>query len=699
MRCYLVCLVVMATAVSRGSSVFDVNFCNQRMGVIDPDGANEPPPVFFDNFYVFVEQKFIDKKKVVNIEEYYSQAGGKSYVSLATDANPAQVWVDVQYNEVMIVPLNSSNCTDSTFEGSQIYQLLGARTDAHDVTTLSEPAIAFHWGGPERRNISYKGEDVSRGIKTQKWWSCDYQGYLDSTTFTEWQIVDPSQYQLPVVQASMPQPKPILPISATVTGISKVDPGNIINFTYRYDFTHFRRIEPDDHHFRIPPAMMCAKKPNSQKPLPSMPDYFKFRGEMLTILNYGKGSQSAPQILYTIEEYRHALGFYLQDVVSTPSGHSTNDKSYMKLVDDFNTGLSYTLDLESGQCEINPITVSYVDAIQAGFGLVKMRTSDQFFDLDPTAYQYMGLQELRGITCDAWTAYFGSNQTVHQKNTYYTWYFANSDWMKSQGYTTVFVMPVALELRQQNTFIQFNLFEWTTSLGRDYPDLSACFNVTQEMNIEVYFNARFDQYYTPYKAGFKQSFLAGLVRVTGLKSMLRVADLDVQPANDNTILVRFKLLDKPNVKGDVANTFAMAPSQQVYQEIVSAVDANQFYINVGETGNAVIYAKPGSTGLISSKSPFAQDPQSVSSDTVDNMERYPQHRADIYSAKEYSFSTYYYHSEGYSSGAMAGIGIGMLLAGLCLGFIAVFVIKRVRRGRDSSMEALKSEETAETSLS
>ncbi|XP_055873123.1 uncharacterized protein LOC106068178 [Biomphalaria glabrata] len=662
---HFVAMVTMAYFVAAD---FDYNFCNTRMGMIDPDGNNEPPPVFYDDFYVFIEKKNMGNSEVTNIREYYSQHSGQAYVSFDRDKSLIQVWVDIKYNEVMAVPIDSTKCTDVPFAGSDEYMLFGANTDANGVTTLSDPSIALHWGGPNRKNISYKGEDNSRGIKTQKWWTCEYAPYVDATTFTEWQIVDPSQFKLPVVDYRQLPPRPILPISAFVIGLDKSHPDNVVNFTYRYDFAHFGRIQPDDRQFRIPPNMMCANKPNSQKPLPTIPDHFKFRGEMLTILGYGTQQPDSPQLVYSNEEYRHELGLYIQDVISQPKVlNGINNKSFVRLVDDFNTGLTYSLDLESGYCEVSVISDGTVDAIQMGNGLVKMRDSSQFFDLDPNAYQYMGLQELRGITCDAWTAYFGTNQSIHQQNAYYTWYFANPDWMKQNSYLEPFTMPVALVLTQDQSYTQFNIYEFTTMLNRDTPDLSPCYDVNSVINVQVFFRARFAEYYVPAEAGFKQSFLTSLVRVTSLNSTLRVADLDVQPTDDDNIVVRFKLLDKPAFKGDVAKMPVMAPNAQVFQEIVNAINSGKFYINVGETGNAIVYAIPNTVARISSPP----------------------------SRRTFTPSTSSTSSSGYSSGAMAGVGVGTLVFGLFLGILTIFLVKKLylsNKNSDMSMKTLSSDQ-------
>uniref|UniRef100_A0A2C9LP60 Uncharacterized protein n=1 Tax=Biomphalaria glabrata TaxID=6526 RepID=A0A2C9LP60_BIOGL len=111
----------------------------------------------------------------------------------------------------------------------------------------------------------------------------------------------------------------------------------------------------------------------------------------------------------------------------------------------------------------------------------------------------------------------------------------------------------------------------------------------------------------------------------------------------------------------------MAPNAQVFQEIVNAINSGKFYINVGETGNAIVYAIPNTVARISSPP----------------------------SRRTFTSSTSSTSSSGYSSGAMAGVGVGTLVVGLFLGILTIFLVKKLylsNKNSDMSMKTLSSDQ-------
>ncbi|CAL1528240.1 unnamed protein product [Lymnaea stagnalis] len=641
---FLSFFVAMTTVVSASLSGYGYNadFCSQHIGVIEDDGSTKSPPVFVDDFYVFVEQKLLDNHSVSYIEEYFSQHSGLVHASLNSQDDSINYWVDTNHDEIIIVP-QGQLCTDKTYDfvGTDQYTMIGVTIGPHDSLDLNSPEAFFHWGAQGRENISYKGPDVSRGIATIKWWTCEYDEYRDATTFTEWQIVDPTKYRMPAIDSGE-RTNPVLPISAVVTGVANHFQGNQTYFNYRYDFASFKRIQPDDDNFRIPANTLCLVKPQLDTPLPSMPGYFKFRGEQVVQVSTESQTPNPADMTLTVEEYKKDIGLYIQDVISTPVTVSAdNDKSFIKRVDDFNTGLTYELDLESGECQVKVIDGNSVDAINMGNGVVQMKNSDDFFDLDPMSYQFMGLHEHRGIMCKVWTAFFGPDQTSRPRYSLFSWYFADQDWMTSNGFRSPTVMPVALEVTVGDKYTQFNIFEWATDEQEDHLDLSTCFDPKSTMNIEVHFNARYDQFYTPAKLGFRKGLTQSLFKFTNLKSTLRIADLDVQPGDGNIIVARFKLLDKLNITGDVVNITKPVPSAVIHQQMVTSVNAGSFSVNLGGKEKSVIYAKRNSVTVVTP-------------------------------------SRYVTSGQGYSPGVMAGVGIGTLVAGLLIGAVLVLSLKKLR---------------------
>ncbi|KAH9502171.1 hypothetical protein Btru_070304 [Bulinus truncatus] len=531
-------------------------------------------------------------------------------------------------------------CSEKTtdFIGEDAYVMFGVTIGPHDSLEITPPAGFYHWNGPERLKVSYQGKDTSR---------------------------DPTAFQQPYVSPSLGDP-PILPVSAEIKGVSKHFRQNDTYYHYRYDFTSIRSIQPDDDHFEIPANMFCMRMIYEDAILPSIPDYFKFRGEQVTVDNLTAQATGPPVMTSTIEEYNRRLGLYIQDIITTPvDPDSIEDKSYLRMVDDFNTGLSYQVNLESGECQVSVIDGQKVDTIRMGNGLVEMKNSAEFFDLSPQSYRYIGLHEKRGIKCKVWTAYFGPDQSFTERIALYVWYFADPDWMKQNGYKETFTMPVALEIIKANKLVEFNLFEWSTVESLSHPDLSACYDVNTTMNIQLTFNARFDQYYTPVKAGFQKGFLSALVKSTSLVSPLRVADIDVQPSATNQIVIRFKLLDSLNITGDVINATRQVPSYVIYQQLVTAVNSGSLSVNVGGKTNAVIYPLVNSTSII------APTPSRFISPPVSHA-----------------------RPSGFSPGVMAGVGVGASVFGAVTGVGLVALVKKCRGFRkndDVILDKLSSE--------
>ncbi|XP_055873508.1 uncharacterized protein LOC106068177 [Biomphalaria glabrata] len=650
-------LVAMAKLTSGVPMGFDVEFCNKNMGIVTNNGTYEKQPVFIDNFHIVVEQKEIHKKLLNNIDEYFSQHSGRLYASLLSTSYPTQYWVDAGLDEVVMKPQDDV-CSEKTtdFIGEDAYTMFGVIIGPHDSLEISPPAGFYHWNDPGRLNISYKGRDTSRGINTTKWWTCEYDSYRYATTFTEWHLADITSFQLPYVSPQEENP-PVLPVSADITGVVKRFRQNDTYFHFRYDFTHVSRIQPDDEHFEIPANMFCMRMIYEDAQLPTIPEYFKFRGEQVNVNNTNAEVPDSPVLTLSIEEYNHRLGLYIQDIISTPvQAYSINDKAYLRMVDDFNTGLSYQINLESGDCQVSPIDGQSVDTIRMGNGLVQMRDTAAFFDLSPQSYRYIGIHEKRGIKCRVWTAFYGPDQTFAEYMSLYAWYFADPDWMKENGFRDKFSLPVALEITKGNSYTEFNLFEWTTVASLSHPDLSTCYDVNQTMNIQMTFKARFDQYYAPVKTDFRQGFYSALLKSTSLVSALRIADLDVQPSSTNQITVQFKLLDKLNITGDVVNATKQVASSVIYQQLVTAVDAGTFSVDVGAgKASAVIYAAVNSTSLVP-----------------------PPHIRFIKPPPKQEHS-----STGFSAGLMAAVGTGSLVFGLIVGISLVALVKRCRNIRSN----------------
>ncbi|CAL1528242.1 unnamed protein product [Lymnaea stagnalis] len=645
--------ITLATALSLTMGQFDTDFCSQHMAGTAND-PNPPPdrPRFFDNFFVMSEIKLMGVQVVENVEEFYSQQAQMVYVNINSPLTPEQIWVNANFDEVSVVPSDGEVCTDILLEKSVFFSMFHAYpVEGH--FSLGTPAVVFGWDKSVIKNVAYQGEDISRGILTNKWWTCEYFEFNDISTFTEWQIVDPSKFRLPVVANNDSQVPPVLPISAIITYLNKTNPRNRTESTVRADFNHFQRIQSTDRHFQLTPNMICANSPSAQVPLPKMPNYFRFKGEQVLIEN-----PSPPSLTYTIEQYNHDQGIFIQDLVNAADQGMASDKSYTRVVTDFNSGLTFTVNLNTGTCDVNKIDAGNVGAFSLASGFVQMRDANQFFDLDSDNYTYMGINRVegRGIDCDVWSAYFTGFSPDHAPDTLYTWYFANSNWMTSQGYENTFPMPVMLELTSSTRLIQFHFYEYSTDQSIGLTDISACYTPDSTMNIKMYITGRFDQLFTPFPPGLRNGFIAALTGYTSLKSPLRISSLDFQPAPNDETMVQFKLLDKPTLPGNVEIALKQTQNSQIFSELSNKVKSGTFSIDIANSeaqgpGKRTVYVRSNSVQIMSGSTRI---PPTSSTSTS------------------------------YSAGSMAGIGIGLLVAGVLFGVLGIFLFKRFRGGGGSS---------------
>ncbi|XP_012946165.1 uncharacterized protein LOC106013888, partial [Aplysia californica] len=131
----------------------------------------------------------------------------------------------------------------------------------------------------------------------------------------------------------------------------------------------------------------------------------------------------------------------------------------------------YSLDLKSGICQSTAISASNVGAYSIGGGMVQMRTSKQFFDLDSDSYQYVGKHQhrSRGIVSDVYA-------TVDQaKKSIRSWYFADKGWQSTLGYQNPYTMPVTMVIDSAERKVVFNFFEYSSHFDISIPEISFFF--------------------------------------------------------------------------------------------------------------------------------------------------------------------------------------------------------------------------------
>ncbi|BFZ26158.1 hypothetical protein BsWGS_29201 [Bradybaena similaris] len=694
---FLGCVTVAAVFVALALAQYDAQFCRKYLDRVDDSSEIGIKPDFYDNFYLFMEIKDILNRSTYYVDEYYSEQSEMVYGTYRGKVNQYQVWIDATTNEILTGPNTKSVCVDAPLTGSTVAAALGATTDSTGDVTLNTPEVALGWHKKFQMEAKYSGNATSRGIKTVKWTVCSFNPDTQTTAVTDWYIVNPYKIVLPIVPdvQTSGKVKPILPVYAYSRGINKTNPQNISEFAVSIDFTFYDSIKPNSAVFQIPTTMLCSTKPSAQVPLPQPPSFFRFKGEQITIYDPSSQTPSAPELAYTVEEYMHELNIFVQDFITTPSSSDTsNDKSYRRVVNDYTTGVSFSLDLQTGGCTISVIPGG-VDAIAIAGGKVKMRNSKQFFDLDSTKYQYMGVHKMRGIDCNTWSAYFNGSQSDHETNALYTWYFASLQWLNATGYQNVSQpMPISLEVQTVDSYVQFNFYEFDTQDGVTTPDLTLCFNESTTSNIQLIISATFNQVRSVTLESFRRAFYAAVMTQTSLNSVIRISRLNVQPAANGQTLVQFRLFDTANlpVNGDVVNAKPGVNNSQILSNLNSVINSGNFSVDVATTtiNNSMTIvsfkAQPNSLAILLANSTSSSSGTSGYS-SVTPVTRFRTSWISIPPPKGTLATSTSSSSE--TSGAMAGLAIGMILLGILLSVGAIFAFHRYRTPGKTSVVDMK----------
>ena len=489
------------------------------------------------------------------------------------------------------------------------------------------------------KHRQYLGKDflADRGIAVDKWQTCNYYPETDSTMNTVWMFSDPAVTSMPGDDVTTGNTNGRL---VATDGWGKTGMTNE-SFRYKWDITH-NTFGAWTKEFEVPFDMYCLNAVTTRN-LPKIPDHFRFKGEQVTTF-LDDGSVA---LEYFEETYLKLLGLFVRDTESLPSRQDADSVSFYRQVTDFNMGLVYVMDRSTGLCDIRNISSSDISAYSIANGKVQMRTTNQFFDLDSSHYQYLGphKHKPRGVGADVYTTVF---VTGPRAGSVYTWYFASLGWLQSHGYMPpVPAIPSTLLIQQETKTFAMNIFEYSNLIDKAIPDVSSCYDVHQAIPVEVYFSGRYDQVVSPNPLTFQNNFLLKVMLTANIGSPLRVASIDVQPADNQEIVVRFLLLDRPNVSGDSANPGKEDSAKDVFTRLKQAVQSNSFELD--------IYRNTGSV--------------KVSARGVGQFDRGGFHGVRVNAMS----------GDGYGVGAMAGIGVGGLVLGLLVGLIVVVAVAKCRR--------------------
>lgn len=633
LRCWITAVLSLVIKADPPLHGRDASVCTPT-----PPGNNaKSKPTLPNTYSVKVECNFQDKNQTIDMSEYYDYPNQRAAVFEDELGFHAQGIYSYNTNEFFFIEDQLQQCTVSQLSSDKSNNwLFGYNTGSNNPNApkMYSAYGALHFGGNQTEQ--YVGTTTVRGMLVDQWQSCLYWPNMDATMTVNWYFT---------VDGWDTAIQSRVPVRATVVGNiwepnlnSNGRTPRAINHTY--EFAEFRGQFPDyvdpTHLFETPSGYVCPGRKN-MKPLPNPSNYFKFTSEIL--------DPTQKTIGFIKEWYDYNMSLVRYDYKPNPINVVNFGLDTSSEVHDWNEGVAYHMDKMRGNCSVTPIAGSEFDAHSLDATTVRIRTAKEFFYFDKTQYAYEGVKKARGIDCDVWIATRNDWPSNGPVNSTWEWYFAVNDWIQSTGHTYDFGMPIQMRLTTSDISYIYNIYDYDEEQPSIFDfDISSCFNYTQKQDFTFKLNADYHTTVAKNLQLFKYEVLLTVHKWTNL-SPLRIQNIQVD-YDTTSVIVRVTALGGSPIQGDVPNPKAQVDLGQATTMLNDAINKGSFQIPVDVTN-------------IQNPIFLTAVPYSLSSSQYQDVPEY-------YVAPPPAKTTY-------SSGQMAGLGIGMLVLAFGLVFVALTV--------------------------
>ncbi|XP_035670847.1 uncharacterized protein LOC118412235 [Branchiostoma floridae] len=639
-------LLLVTAGVNSQGGTLDQSVCNLPAAVT----GGPPIPQFsnIDHFEAYIECNMKDIGETIEVKEYYDKKEDRG--ALDTVQYGQGIYLIYDYSVLQIYEIVQRTATENPvcqvrpMQSSAQNGVFGLDTGSDNSGHIFSVAQMFNLG---TAGIRYAGTTTVRGMPVHRYSLCVYWDQWQASIQTDYYFTA-ADYPNPYNWASM------VPVRITAKGIAQgpphhrpgdpVNPSEVTmtqhNFDHVYDIFFFKPYVNDRSVFDIPAGVVCPGRP-SVKPLPDIPAAFSYRSEILVKYNF--------VVSYIDEYYDYNSKLVRYDYKPLAASSNSFGTDNEIVVHDFNTGIEYLTDAISGNCTVRPITNTSFDSEAVDPYSIRMRDKFEFFEFDKVNYSYSGVKELRGIPCDVWIT-TRMDWPFKGKVTSWEWWFSAAGVAASTTNRGLEVnVPIHLEVRSLDPtfpyYTIYNTYAFDNSQPKfNYFDISHCFPAENRKRLQVTFPGNYFTQVFSNQTLFMEEFLLVVVQ-TGMVSPLRVRDIQLDYDDSRRILVEFTLLDKAPITGSVYCSGGCRPEtplQSAINKVQSAVNGNQFTVQMPNPADA---NKP----LV-----FTAYPDKYRDDlTVPGK---PQ--------------------QGYSSGDMAGLAMGMIILGLLVGGGSGFFVFR-----------------------
>ncbi|CAH1779909.1 unnamed protein product [Owenia fusiformis] len=384
-----------------------------------------------------------------------------------------------------------------------------------------------------------------------------------------------------------------LPVRITLTNHSDTASSNTSNAEQIYDITHYEEdiTEAEKRElFQTPSRVVCKHRKNTME-LPPIPQFFSYRSEV--VIPHMK------VIGYVSRWYDYTRNLVYQNYKPTPVGIIPYGYNPLKNIDDFNTGLSYTIDPQLGNCTVAQIYRFGYDAMPVGNQiLTRIKTPGEFLFLNEEGgtYTYIGKRLIRGVDCDVWISERNDwPRPGQQFNTTFEWAFTERGWNISSGNIYQEQTPMMMQIFFGPFQTIYNYLEFNKEQPSiwDY-DITICYDYTKKTRVRLIMTGDKVSLVEGDDIRFKNTVLETVVNSTGV-SPIRVTDVQIE-TSAYSIYVAMTLLEKAHMPGNVANPEKEEPLDVVVDKLSQLIMEGEFKvtvpINIPPYDMVTLYAYP-----------------------------------------------------------------------------------------------------------
>ena len=243
--------------------------------ICDPDASYSGPPVPYlpDQFSFTIEGNLVERNSSAVVTEYYDRPRDRGRIEFGMNGSSAYSIFDYTTGEVFLIPDYQSG------DDCKVYSIADGSRFLNRTFGIVNQNGSIHIGSPRTfiENLrddtatQYLGEDMVRGIPTQRWQACfgsENISYLINYYF----VAEPWNYD---GQGRNLDTMQMVPIQFTLN-TSRIDSSGMIKNIYHiYSVVDFRAGPESvpDSVFRVPNGLACTGRFPGQ-PVPQVPQFF-----------------------------------------------------------------------------------------------------------------------------------------------------------------------------------------------------------------------------------------------------------------------------------------------------------------------------------------------------------------------------------------------------------------------------------------